>query len=74
VVGRVGVLTIGTRGTAGPGELLVAIRGGRETYLAWSDEPLPKGTTVLVVEARGPRAVTVTEWTEPFDPSVGVSE
>jgi membrane protein implicated in regulation of membrane protease activity len=62
VVGRTGVLTVGTRGAAGPGEVLVKIRGGSEAYLAWSDQPLPRGTTVLVVEARGARALTVVVW------------
>jgi membrane protein implicated in regulation of membrane protease activity len=61
-VGRTGVLTVSTRGAAGPGEVLVTIRGGSETYLAWSDEPLPRGTTVLVVDSRGARALTVVGW------------
>jgi hypothetical protein len=65
--GRTGVLTVGTRGSAGPGEVLVKIRGGSETYVAWSDEPLPRGSTVLVVESRGTRTVGVVAW---FDPSV----
>jgi hypothetical protein len=61
-IGCVGVLTVGTRGPGGPGEVLINIRGGSETYLAWSDTPLPKGATVLVVETRGARAVDVIEW------------
>lgn len=61
-VGRVGVLTAPTRGGTGPGEVLIKIRGGSETYLAWSDEPLPKGANVLVIESRGARAVDVTPW------------
>jgi hypothetical protein len=61
-VGSTGVLTVGTRGATGPGEVLLKIRGGSETYLAWSDEPLPRGTTVLVVESRGARALTVVAW------------
>jgi hypothetical protein len=65
-VGCVGVLTIGTRGDRGPGEVLVRIRGGSESFLAFSDEPLPKGATVLVVDSRGARAVDVTPWTDPF--------
>ncbi|KAA2259441.1 hypothetical protein F0L68_21110 [Solihabitans fulvus] len=65
VVGYTGALTFGTRGLAGPGEVRLRIRGGSETYLAWSDEPLPKGTTVLVVEDLGPRKVHVVAWTEP---------
>ena len=38
------------QGPAGPGEVLVKIRGGSETYIAWSPTPLPKGATVLVIE------------------------
>jgi hypothetical protein len=64
-IGCVGVLTIGTRGAAGPGEVLVKIRGGSETFLAWSEGPLPKDTTVLVIESRGTRTVDVMEWDAP---------
>jgi hypothetical protein len=61
-IGRVGVLSVGTRGAGGPGEVLIRIRGGSEAFLAWSDTPLPKGATVLVVESRGARTVDVIEW------------
>jgi hypothetical protein len=61
-IGCVGVLTVGTRGADGPGEVHIKIRGGSETFLAWSEQPLPKGTTVLVIESRGERAVDVIEW------------
>ena len=61
-IGRVGVLTVGTRGSGGPGEVYIKVRGGTETFLAWSEKPLPKGTTVLVIESRGTRAVDVIEW------------
>jgi flotillin len=61
-IGCVGVLTVATRGEAGPGEVHIKIRGGSETFLAWSEKPLPKGATVLVVESRGARAVDVIEW------------
>ena len=61
-VGRVGVLTVATRGSAGPGEVLIKIRGGSEAFLAWSEKPLPRGATVLVIESRGARAVDVIEW------------
>ena len=44
------------------GEVLIRIRGGLETFLAWSDTELPKGTTVLVVETRGRRTVDVVAW------------
>ena len=61
-VGRVGVLTVATRGSAGPGEVLIKVRGGSEAFLAWSEKPLPRGATVLVIESRGARAVNVIEW------------
>jgi len=68
VIGCIGVITIATRGEAGPGEVQVKIRGGSEAFIAWSPEPLPKGTTVLVIDERGERAVDVSEWTDPLDP------
>ncbi|MER7584156.1 hypothetical protein [Kitasatospora sp. NPDC097691] len=66
VIGCPGVLVIGTRGAAGPGEVLVKIRGGSESFLAWSEEPLPKGTPVLVIESRGTRQVDVIAWIDPI--------
>jgi len=66
LVGSIGVLTIATRGQAGPGEVLIPIRGGSETFIAWSPEPLPRGSTVLVIESRGTRSVDVSEWTDPL--------
>ena len=58
-VGYTGVLTIATRGSAGAGEILLSIRGGTESLLAWSDEPLPRGTTVLVIDVISSRTVRV---------------
>ena len=61
-----GVLIVATRGAAGPGEVRIRIRGGSENYLAWSESPLPKGATVLVIDYRGPRTVDVMEWADPL--------
>ncbi|MES4909364.1 MULTISPECIES: hypothetical protein [unclassified Streptomyces] len=71
VRGCTGVLVIGTRGAAGPGEVLVRVRGGSETFLAWSDEPLPKGASVLVIDCRGARQVDVVEWADPLNALAG---
>jgi hypothetical protein len=60
-------LTVATRGADGPGEVLVKMRGGTEAYLAWSEQPLPKGATVLVFNSRGARTVDVMEWNDPGD-------
>jgi hypothetical protein len=68
VIGSIGILLVGTRGSKGPGEVLVKIRGGSEAYIAWSPAPIPKGATVLVIESRGARSVDVSEWTDPLDP------
>lgn len=61
-IGHVGVLTIGTRGPGGPGEVLIKERGGTESYIAYSTEPLAKGATVLVTGYRGARTVDVIPW------------
>ncbi len=67
-IGSVGVLTIGTRGQHGPGEVRIKIRGGSESFIAWSENPLPRGATVLVIDSRGQRAVNVMAWTgDPLD-------
>ncbi|MFI0261816.1 hypothetical protein ACH4OW_22580 [Streptomyces sp. NPDC017056] len=71
VIGCAGELVLGTRGEAGPGEVLVRVRGGTETFLAWSAEPLPRGTHVLVVTSRGGRQVDVIEWADPLDALAG---
>jgi hypothetical protein len=71
VIGCVGVLTVATRGEAGPGEVLVKIRGGSEAFIAWSPDPIPRGSTVLVINNRGTRAVDVSEWTDPLGPLPG---
>lgn len=72
-VGCVGRLTVATRGARGPGEVLIGIRGGTEAYLAWSDEPLPRGTTVLVVGSRGARTVEVVVWSDPVVSATEIS-
>ncbi|WP_375497737.1 hypothetical protein [uncultured Jatrophihabitans sp.] len=59
VIGTSGVIITPTRGAAGPGEVLLSIRGGTESYLAWSRDPLSKGEKVLVVDVRGGRTVDV---------------
>ncbi len=68
LIGSIGVLIIATRGAAGPGEVMVKIRGGSEAFIAWSAEPIPRGSTVLVINNRGTRAVDVSAWIDPLDP------
>jgi membrane protein implicated in regulation of membrane protease activity len=64
LIGCVGSLIVATRGDRGAGEVLLTVRGAKEAFLAWSDEPLPKGTKVLVVEVRGSRTVVVEPWND----------
>ena len=71
LVGSIGVLKIGTRGESGPGEVVVKIRGGSEVYIAWSEEPIPKGASVLVINDRGTRTVDVSAWDDPFSTYTG---
>src|SRR5262245_24746838 len=67
LIGGIGGLTVATRGQAGPGEVLVKIRGGSEAFIAYSPEPLPKGSTVLVINDRGTRCVDVSAWDDPIN-------
>jgi hypothetical protein len=69
-VGSSGVLLVGTRGPDGPGEVLLQIRGGTEAYIAWSEEPLPKGSEVLVFNSRGDRSVDVMQFGSEPDPQI----
>jgi hypothetical protein len=61
MVGKVGRVT----GTVGPGlvgEVMISIRGGVEAFYAMpanTEETIPVGTTVLVVEYHPPRDVRV---------------
>jgi hypothetical protein len=68
LIGSIGVLLIATRGAQGPGEVLLKIRGGSEAYLAYSPEPIPRGSTVLVINDRGTRSVDVSAWIDPLQP------
>lgn len=62
IVGCTGSLIVATRGTDGAGEVLLNVRGTKEAYLAWSAEPLPRGTDVLVIGLRSARTVLVEAW------------
>jgi hypothetical protein len=64
VIGCTGRLVLATRGADGPGEVVIAVRGGTEVYIAWSEQPLARGTTVLAYATRGERALDVMEWAE----------
>jgi hypothetical protein len=68
VVGCVGRIIVATRGQSGPGEVLISYRGGTEALIAWSAQPLKRGTTVLVINDRGTRTVDVSEWNDPLHP------
>jgi hypothetical protein len=68
LIGSIGVIIIATRGAKGPGEVLVKIRGGSEAFIAWSAEPIRRGSTVLVINNRGTRTVDVSPWTDPTNP------
>jgi hypothetical protein len=46
-----------------PGEVIVHIRGGTETYMAYADVELPAQSEVLVIGQRSARTVEVTPFT-----------
>ena len=59
LVGTIGRITVPIPAD-GPGEVLLPVRGGSEAFAAWSDEPVPKHTRVLVIETSSARSVIVT--------------
>jgi hypothetical protein len=63
-VGATGVVTVATRGADGPGEVLLRLNGGTEAYLAWSEQPLARGTEIAVFDIHGERSVHVMQWPE----------
>lgn len=73
-VGLTGVVTVATRGTDGPGEVAVGIRGGTESFLAYSERPLARGTEVVVLSVSGARAVHVYPVSDALDPALDLSE
>jgi hypothetical protein len=44
---------------AGPGEVLLPVRGGTETFAAWADEPIARHTRIMVVDTMPARSVLV---------------
>jgi hypothetical protein len=59
VVGAVGRVTVPIR-VGLPGEVLLPVRGGTEAFAAWSDEPIPRHSRIVVVECMSARSVIVT--------------
>ena len=71
VVGKLGRLTVATRGQNGPGEVLLTLNGSTEAFLAWSDRPLERGSRVLVIAERGLRTVDVASCDDSGLPALG---
>lgn len=60
VVGRPAYVTVAIPGGGSQaGEVLVRVRGGTESYIAYADEAVNVGTQVIVLADRGARSVLV---------------
>lgn len=66
-LGLAGRIVLATRGDDGAGEVELRIRGGTETFIARSADPLPVGQAVIVLATLGPRTVVVSPWIDPVD-------
>ncbi|MET7772150.1 hypothetical protein [Nocardia sp. NPDC005366] len=62
VQGLTGTMTSPIRSAGAFGEVLVAIRGGTESYIARADEPIAAGSSVLIIEVHPGRIVDVVPW------------
>ena len=58
LLGKVGRVTVSIPRN-GPGEVLLAVRGGSEAFAAWSDEPIARHTRIIVMESLSARSVFV---------------
>jgi hypothetical protein len=63
LVGVEATVTNPTRGTEGPGEVDVPFKG---VYIAYSEEPLKRGSAVVIYEELGARKVHVAPIREGF--------
>jgi hypothetical protein len=64
LIGKVGRMT-SLIAPGGMGEVMVPIRGGAESYFAYSGDPaeeIPKGCRVIVIEHEAPRTVIVSRF------------
>lgn len=59
VIGQVGEVVVRVRGADLPGEIIARSHGVPERFIAFADEPLDVGASVLVIAVRGPRQVDV---------------
>ncbi len=57
-VGVVGRVTVSIP-PDGPGEVLLPLRGGSESFAAWAEVPIPRHSQVMVVERTSARSVVV---------------
>lgn len=62
VVGQLGTVVTRIRGSGGPGEVRIRVRGTAEVVIAYADAVIERGADVLVVTSRGARAVDVIAW------------
>jgi hypothetical protein len=60
VVGKSAYVTVAIPGGPQAGEVLVRVRGGTESYIAYADQPVGLGAQVVVVANRGARTLLVT--------------
>ncbi|MFC4950671.1 hypothetical protein [Pseudonocardia sp. GCM10023141] len=65
LVGKIGSVTMRVRGGVLCGEVRVVVGGLPHYYIAFSPEPIPIGSRVLVINSRGARQIDVEPWVEP---------
>ncbi len=61
-MGALGTVVRPVRGGRLPGEIQVVLAGEPTLLLAYSDEPIERGTRVQVMRSRGSRQVDVEPW------------
>ena len=73
-VGKVGQVVHRVRGTAGPGEICVLVSGTYETFLAYSDTVLEKGSEALLISSHSSGSYNVVPWPDTTSDSDPIHE
>ena len=59
VIGKQGTVLLRIPGGDAPGKVSVAVRGSRETFIAYADTAIEASSEILVYDSRGERQVDV---------------
>jgi hypothetical protein len=73
-IGKVAKVVARIRGAAGPGEVCLMVSGTWETFLAYSDTVLEKGSEALLISSHSSGSYNVVPWPDTTSDSDPIHE